>query len=383
MIFISNKDFSKEIESFLNKLHQIKAPVVENPKLIKEECIYKGAERYVYKGEYEISEDKYILVATKWILINNDFIFILPDLESEIQSLLKLNEGNECFTKLLAVYYDSKEKYIGLIFEFIVGWTLDEIINPNMYKNELNNDKENKNLNLSKDYSTKDNDNSTSSSNKLEIPKLSNIDKIKILMELCDIIDILRNNKIIHRDLKPQNIMIRESDRKIILLDFGESKICNNTLTYTSEAKGTNRYLAPESYEYDMINENVSENSCNTINSNCSKILLDKKPLAISDKYDIWSLGCIIFQLITGTLPWYNVDNDNGVIYNLINKKNFPIPSKISKNKHIYDIIFNCTNINPNLRPSHLEVKDKLNSLLDDYYKYKNKNSVNNTKNNL
>jgi eukaryotic-like serine/threonine-protein kinase len=53
--------------------------------------------------------------------------------------------------------------------------------------------------------------------------KLSEADTIQLLQEILEVLAVVHQNNIIHRDIKPQNIM-RRSDRKIILIDFGAVK---------------------------------------------------------------------------------------------------------------------------------------------------------------
>ena len=89
-----------------------------------------------------------------------------------------------------------------------------------------------------------------------------------MLLDICTGLKEIHNKNIIHRDLKPDNIFISK-DFKIKIGDFGISKILND---YAKTKKGTKEYSAPE-----MIKENSK----------------------YSNKVDIWSLGCIIYELCT------------------------------------------------------------------------------------
>jgi len=70
---------------------------------------------------------------------------------------------------------------------------------------------------------------------------------------------------------------------------------------------------------------------------------------------NIWSLGTIISEIFSNTIPWvnkYKNKNDIIIIKLLVNKKPFPIPETIkSTNSCIYDLIEKCCNIIPNQRP--------------------------------
>ena len=91
-----------------------------------------------------------------------------------------------------------------------------------------------------------------------------------IISQLCMGIKEIHDKKIIHRDLKPENIFINEN-MNIKIGDFGISKQFNSYKTYTLTTKklGTENYAAPEII-YDSI---------------------------YNEKSDIWSLGCIIYEL--------------------------------------------------------------------------------------
>lgn len=95
-----------------------------------------------------------------------------------------------------------------------------------------------------------------------------------IFIQCCYGIEYLHEYNIIHRDLKPANILLNDQS-SILLADFGISKIIENKMnSYT--LIGTPYYISPEMY--------------NDIN-------YDKK-------IDIWSIGCILYELTTLTVPF-------------------------------------------------------------------------------
>lgn len=65
----------------------------------------------------------------------------------------------------------------------------------------------------------------------LEYPKLSYIKKIRLLKQLCEIVNFLHNQSpypIIHMDIKPQNIKVDAAGQQVYLLDYGNGYIVNN-----------------------------------------------------------------------------------------------------------------------------------------------------------
>jgi len=93
-----------------------------------------------------------------------------------------------------------------------------------------------------------------------------------IIRQMCIGIKEIHNKKIIHRDLKPENIFMNEN-MEIKIGDFGISKQLNSykTHTLTVNKAGSNYYIAPEIIYKGIYNE----------------------------KSDLWSLGCIIYELFT------------------------------------------------------------------------------------
>lgn len=114
---------------------------------------------------------------------------------------------------------------------------------------------------------------------------LSNsIDDISIEKTLIEIKQILNglsslHNRTIHRDLKPENILISSGILK--LTDFGISKFLNEaTRTLTFKGSGTPRYMAPEIWE----NKHATPAT------------------------DLYSLGIILFEALTGKPPFESDD---------------------------------------------------------------------------
>ena len=90
----------------------------------------------------------------------------------------------------------------------------------------------------------------------------------------------LRKNDLVHRDLKPSNILIDRG--KLLLADFGMSRSMRDSDT-DSHVCGTIRYMAPEMLTQDVYGPSV----------------------------DLWSLGCIVQEMLTGKHPFLARDTEN------------------------------------------------------------------------
>ena len=101
--------------------------------------------------------------------------------------------------------------------------------------------------------------------------KLINEDVIySIIWDLCLGIREIHQNNLIHRDLKPENIFIGR-DFKIKIGDLGISKQLSEDTLFASTFTGTLNYMAPEIFKGDKY----------------------------TNKVEMWSLGCIIYELFS------------------------------------------------------------------------------------
>lgn len=145
---------------------------------------------------------------------------------------------------------------------------------------------------------------------------------IDIMLQLTSAIACAHDSYIIHRDIKPQNVMILE-DGRVKIMDFGIAMALNsNELTQTNSVMGSVHYLPPEQ-----------------ANGKGSTM-----------KSDIYSLGILMFELLTGKLPF---KGDNAVEIAIKQMKE-PIPSvcKINPNipQSIENIILKACAKNPKNR---------------------------------
>jgi eukaryotic-like serine/threonine-protein kinase len=125
-------------------------------------------------------------------------------------------------------------------------------------------------------------------------------DAVEYVMQVCEAMAEAHVHGIIHRDLKPQNLFLttRSDGRRLVkVLDFGISKAQSlQGPTSTSQAIGSPSYMAPEQI---------------------------RSSRSVDARADIWSLGVILYQLISNTLP-FEGDTVPEVIFNVLSQ---PTPS--------------------------------------------------------
>ena len=110
--------------------------------------------------------------------------------------------------------------------------------------------------------------------------QLEPVEAMQLVPQLCDALQYAHDQGVVHRDIKPENILISQ-DGQIKVADFGLAKLTgtatpNFTLTQTQQIMGTINYMAPEQRE---------------------------KPNEVDHRADIYSLGVVIYELLTGELP--------------------------------------------------------------------------------
>lgn len=122
---------------------------------------------------------------------------------------------------------------------------------------------------------------------------------LEIAKQICDAMNCAHNAGILHRDLKPENVLLPENEDLLVkLIDFGlaraESGAASQRLTQTGLVLGSFSYMSPE--------QSLG------------------RPTAVTT--DIYSLGCILFELIAGHPP-FSADSAPGYMYKHANE---PVP---------------------------------------------------------
>ena len=145
---------------------------------------------------------------------------------------------------------------------------------------------------------------------------------IDIMLQLTSAVACAHESYIIHRDIKPQNVLILD-DGKVKITDFGIAMALNsNELTQTNSVMGSVHYLPPEQ----------ANGSGATVKS------------------DIYSLGILMYELLTGKLPF---KGDNAVEI-AIKQMRDPMPSVCEENpdipQSVENIILKATAKNPKNR---------------------------------
>jgi serine/threonine protein kinase len=112
---------------------------------------------------------------------------------------------------------------------------------------------------------------------------------VEIFFAMCKALDYAHRNGVIHRDIKPANVMMN-SEGHVMIVDFGVAKSAFDETTHIGGVVGTPRYMAPE----------------------------QGNDLEITNQSDIFSMGIMIYEMLTGTPPFMS-DSLPGLTNRILN----------------------------------------------------------------
>jgi eukaryotic-like serine/threonine-protein kinase len=225
---IGKKNLTGIIDRLMNQVNDYQKTIVINNQYQVISTLQKQDLETIY-----LAYDLHLLNKPKCIVkqVKNAFFYSKSELERQARVLENLRTKSDRIPQLYA--YFQTENYFYLISEYIPGQPLSQIINQTSWS-----ESEAKNF----------------------------------LQDVLLSLELVHNNQIIHRCITPENLICRESDRRIALINFDTVK-CLDISSYFSSAVIVNYYTAPE-------------------------LIIAPQPSS-----DLYSLGKIAIQLLSGLLP--------------------------------------------------------------------------------
>jgi len=214
--------------------------VIGNYKLLEQ--IGEGGMAYVYMAEQERPLRR--KVALKVIKLGMDTKQVIARFEAERQALAMMDHPN------IAKVFDAGATETGrpyFVMELVTGVSITEYCDKN---------------------------------------KLTTRDRLDLFLQVCNAVQHAHQKGVIHRDIKPSNVMVTLHDGKPVpkVIDFGIAKATKQRLTektlFTRYAHmiGTPAYMSPEQAEMSGLD--------------------------VDTRTDIYSLGVLLYELLTGTTPF-------------------------------------------------------------------------------
>jgi serine/threonine protein kinase/Tfp pilus assembly protein PilF len=119
---------------------------------------------------------------------------------------------------------------------------------------------------------------------------------VSLAIQIAEGLRVAHKRKIVHRDIKPANIMVTSEDQ-VKIMDFGLAKSHGRTqLTKTGTTLGTVAYMSPEQARGGDVDQ----------------------------RSDIWSLGAVLYEMVTGKKP-FKGDYEPAVVYSILNAVQEPM----------------------------------------------------------
>ncbi|KAM6439481.1 serine/threonine-protein kinase Nek3 [Rhynochetos jubatus] len=139
-------------------------------------------------------------------------------------------------------------------------------------------------------------------------------------VQMCLAVKHIHDKRVLHRDIKSKNVFLTQNG-KVKLGDFGSARLLAHPVSYACTYVGTPYYVPPEIWE----------------------------SMPYNNKSDIWSLGCILYELCTLRHP-FQANSWKHLILKICNGSYNPLPSHYSYELHY--LIKQMFKRNPKNRPS-------------------------------
>ncbi|HKS67144.1 MAG TPA: serine/threonine-protein kinase, partial [Candidatus Acidoferrales bacterium] len=154
--------------------------------------------------------------------------------------------------------------------------------------------------------------------------KFSSEEAVKVTTQICRALDAAHSEGVVHRDLKPQNIMV-DANGRVTVMDFGIARSMETTgMTQTGSLVGTPEYMSPE----------------------------QAKGEEVDARSDIFTLGIIFYELLTGKTPFYADSAYATLLKRTQERARNPVELDPTIPHYISDVVMKCLETNREQRYS-------------------------------
>jgi len=140
--------------------------------------------------------------------------------------------------------------------------------------------------------------------------RLSLREALEIAMQVASALAAAHKAGVVHRDIKPENIMVRHDDAVVKVLDFGLAKLAEPQQTTRAESSAPTKALV-------HTNPGVVMGTAQYMSPE------QARGLEVDARTDIWSLGCVIYEMVAGHAP-FEESTTSEVVASILSEKEPP-----------------------------------------------------------
>jgi serine/threonine protein kinase len=147
-------------------------------------------------------------------------------------------------------------------------------------------------------------------------------DVLEWAAQVCEVLEAAREASLVHRDIKPANVFLTREGR-VKVLDFGLARLYEAVTATASATIGTRAYMAPERWRGRVGNH----------------------------RGDLYSLGCVLYELLTGVAPFAHHDATGQMYAHLHEQPRPPVEHRPDIPPHLDALVLDLLAKNPDDRP--------------------------------
>ena len=140
---------------------------------------------------------------------------------------------------------------------------------------------------------------------------------LEISIQVLAALDAAHEARIVHRDIKPENVMLRRRDRVVKVLDFGLAKLTHHkfsTIDHDSDPEAVTEFKTAPGIIMGTINYMSPEQA---------------QGHEIDERTDIWSTGVIMYEMITGEIPFRGATTSHTIVQ-ILEKEPAPLTKHVT-----------------------------------------------------
>lgn len=180
-------------------------------------------------------------------------------------------------------------------------------------------------------------------------------------LELLEGLAYLHQLGVVHRDIKPENILL-DCNGIIKYVDFGAARKISQHYSRKLPSRKS-KDGGSMAQKYDGMDDNEDATESQTLHDMMgTPMYMAPESITGSNKKgklgadDVWSLGCVILEMITGRRPWANLDNEWAIMYQVAAGHTPPLPQQDEVSEAGMKFLCRCLVQDPQKRASAVEL---------------------------